>query len=181
MEIIFDSEDKTEAKQYEEIIKDALRLHATLLKKIHVFVNIKEPLFIVHVSWMKKPKIVLKEMATVETHPEGVKIELKEGFRHRASELFEVLRSAYGEEYVEQKEYAIIVKEAKPQDLDLVTDFTDEKTIDTVMDVLTRIVPEGFRVTHILRDHDSLTLVSSENPIKKEWIEKARQIHKSSA
>lgn len=179
MEIIFECEDKTGARLYEEIIKDALRLHATFLKKMYVFVDVKEPLFIIHVSWMKKPKIVLREMATIEANQEGVKIELGEEHKHRVSELFNILKSVYGEEYVDEREYSIIVKDAKPQDLEnFVVDF-DEKTINAIVDMLMRIIPEGFRVVQVLSSQDGLTLISSENPIKTEWVEKANQIASS--
>jgi putative methanogenesis marker protein 17 len=45
-----------------------------------------------------------------------------------------------------------------------------------LMDVILRIVPEGFRVRRYIRKDDIIAVIASEDPIKNEWVEKALRL-----
>ncbi|MCX8176356.1 MAG: methanogenesis marker 17 protein [Candidatus Bathyarchaeota archaeon] len=177
MKIIVECEDIVGAKLYEEIIKEKLRVCRTPFKKIHMFIDVKTPLSITCVSWLEKPSLTLSKMAEIEACPEGAKVVLKEDFKNSVDEIRRFLRVAYGEENIEVRNYSIIVKDAKPQDLEslfIPSSFTED--INAILNFLRRILPEGFRIYRVLRKNDKLALIASEDTIKDEWTKKAEQI-----
>jgi len=178
VEVTIDCEDKVASLLYREIVKDILQSYVLSIDKIHIFVDIKEPIFIILIRWGETAKIEFEENTIVKRHAEGVKVTVRDESSHLAKQILGALKTIYGENAIAKDENEMVIKDAKPQDLKKITISGSENIIKKATDILIRIAPEGFRVAHILSDNDSLTLISSENPIDSKWVEKAKQIQK---
>ncbi len=79
--------------------------------------------------------------------------------------------SAYGRDKVEQSgRTEIMVKGVEPENLSELKIRKERVSIsEKVNELVNRIIPEGFRVRHALRDQNTLTVIAAEDPIKEEW------------
>ncbi|MEM2449798.1 MAG: methanogenesis marker 17 protein, partial [Candidatus Methanomethylicaceae archaeon] len=89
------------------------------------------------------------------------------------SDALRALWSEIGRDRVEQiGRQEILVKNT---DLEILKNLKiRERTIsisDKIIELITRILPEGFRIRHFIKENDVLIVLASEDPIKKDWID----------
>lgn len=188
--IVVESPDIVGAKTTRVLITDTLAdLNlARVFERIKVFVDPVEPVFIfVALLRLVTPPIKLKDFAKVEIGALGkdeVKIELhKEIYTVK---LLNKLWEKYGKEKLEQPDKKIIMINTKQpgKEVDslkeIIIEEPQQEVMDRVIDAIAlRIIPEGFRVRKHELSTSHVVFVASEDPIKPEWLDKAKQMLES--
>jgi putative methanogenesis marker protein 17 len=186
---IVESPDTVGAKTTKILIQDVLADLSLnrVIGRLKVFVDPVEPVFIfAALLRLGTPAIRLKDFAKVDMGALGkdeVRIELqREAFTVK---LLNRLWEKYGKENIGQPDKKIITVRTDPiKEVDVLRDLViDEpraEVLDRLIDaVALRIIPEGFRVRKHELSASHIIFVASEDTLKPEWIEKARQMLES--
>lgn len=183
---IVESPDAVGAKTTKILILDTLA-DLTLnrvIGRLRVFVDPVEPVFIfVALLRLGTPAIKLKDFAKIDMGALGkdeVRIELqREAFTIK---LLNKLWEKYGKENIDQRDKKIIIVKVDPiKELDtlreLVIEEPQQEVLDRLIDaVALRIIPEGFRVRKHELSKSHILFVASEDTLKPEWIQKAKDM-----
>src|SRR3990170_4181402 len=186
---IVESPDTVGAKTTRILIQDSLADLSLnrVLGRLKVFVDPVEPVFIfVALLRLGTPAIRLKDFAKIDMGSLGkdeVRIELqREAFTVK---LLNKLWEKYGKESIEQPDKKIIIVKTDPmKELDvlreLVIEEPQQEVLDRLIDAIAlRIIPEGFRVRKHELSSSHVLFVASEDTLKPEWLEKAKDIIES--
>jgi putative methanogenesis marker protein 17 len=183
---IVESPDAVGAKSTKILIQDTLA-DLTLnrvIGRLRTFVDPVEPVFIfVALLRLGTPAIKLKDFAKIDMGALGkdeVRIELqREAFTIK---LLNKLWQKYGKENIVQPDKKIIIVKVDPlKELDILRDLVIEEPQQEVLDrlidaVALRIIPEGFRVRKHEISKSHILFVASEDTLKSEWIQKAKDM-----
>ncbi len=185
-----ESPDVVGAKTTRTLIADTLAdLNLTrVFEKIKVFVDPVEPVFIfVALLRLATPPVKLKDFAKVELGALGkdeIKIELRKEIY--TVKLLNKLWEKYGKEKLDQPDKKIIMIKVKEPEKEvdslkeIIIEEPQQEVIDRIIDaVALRIIPEGFRVRKHELSTSHVLFVASEDPIKPEWLAKAREMLES--
>lgn len=185
-----ESPDVVGAKTTRTLIADTLAdLNLTrVFEKIKVFVDPVEPVFIfVALLRLATPPVKLKDFAKVELGALGkdeIKIELRKEIY--TVKLLNKLWEKYGKEKLDQPDKKIIMIKVKEPEREvdslkeIIIEEPQQEVIDRIIDaVALRIIPEGFRVRKHELSTSHVLFVASEDPIKPEWLAKAREMLES--
>ena len=184
-----ESPDAVGAKTTKTLIQDVLADLSLnrVIGRLRVFVDPVEPVFIfAALLRLGTPAIRLKDFAKVDMGDLGkdeVKIELlREAFTIK---LLNKLWEKYGKENIVQPDKKIIVVKTDPiKELDVLREIVIEEPQQEVLDrlidaIALRIIPEGFRVRKHELSSSHVLFVASEDTLKPEWLEKAKDIIES--
>ena len=184
-----ESPDAVGAKTTKTLIQDVLADLSLnrVIGRLRVFVDPVEPVFIfAALLRLGTPAIRLKDFAKVDMGALGkdeVKIELlREAFTIK---LLNKLWEKYGKENIVQPDKKIIVVKTDPiKELDVLREIVIEEPQQEVLDrlidaIALRIIPEGFRVRKHELSSSHVLFVASEDTLKPEWLEKAKDIIES--
>lgn len=183
---IVESPDAVGAKATKILVQDTLA-DLTLnrvIGRLRVYVDPVEPVFIfVALLRLGTPAIKLKDFAKIDMGALGkdeVRIDLqREAFTIK---LLNKLWQKYGKDNIEQPDKKIIIVKVDPlKELDIIRDLVIEEPQQEVLDrlidaVALRIIPEGFRVRKHELSTSHILFVASEDTLKPEWIQKARDM-----
>ncbi|MDI9642093.1 MAG: methanogenesis marker 17 protein [Archaeoglobales archaeon] len=176
MRLVVESPDEEGRIAYERTINTVLS-ESTIkgfIKRLKVFADPKEPVFILIIQFARGGGVLkFSEVATLKFVREGA-IVVCENDKFMP-EVLRILWEKFGSEKVEQlSRYEIMVKGEIGEDILNTIIYDPEKELMVgLMDLILRIVPEGFRIRKYIRKEGLMALIASEDPIKNEWVEKA--------
>lgn len=176
MRLVVESPDEEGRIAYERTINTVLT-ESTIrgsIKGVHAYADPKESLFILILHLAKSKGVVrFSEVVTLKYVKEGV-IAVCENDKFMP-EVLRILWEKFGSEKVEQlSRYEIMVRgEIGNEILNAIVYDPEKELMVGLMDVILRIIPEGFRIRRYIRKENFFAVVASEDPIKNEWIEKA--------
>jgi putative methanogenesis marker protein 17 len=144
---------------------------------IYLYLDLEIPLVILKINYKElERKNLLKDLARFEEVANNTKIILKNEID--VTDALRALWSRFGRDKVEQIGRLEIL--ARNIDINEIKEIKiREKEIDIserIIELINRILPEGFRVRHTIKEGDMLIVIASEDPIKEEWIRKAHEI-----
>jgi putative methanogenesis marker protein 17 len=144
---------------------------------IYLYLDLEIPLVILKINYKElERKNLLKDLARFEEVANNTKIILKNEID--VTDALRALWSRFGRDKVEQIGRLEIL--ARNIDINEIKEIRiREKEIDIserIIELINRILPEGFRVRHTIKEGDTLIVIASEDPIKEEWIRKAHEI-----
>jgi putative methanogenesis marker protein 17 len=144
---------------------------------IYLYLDLEIPLVILKINYKElERKNLLKDLARFEEVANNTKIILKNEID--VTDALRALWSRFGRDKVEQIGRLEIL--ARNIDINEIKEIRiREKEIDIserIIELINRILPEGFRVRHTIKEGDMLIVIASEDPIKEEWIRKAHEI-----
>ncbi|MGC8935829.1 MAG: methanogenesis marker 17 protein [Candidatus Methanomethylicaceae archaeon] len=166
------STDEKGGEMYRHIVERSVEDLALGSSVVGVSLMIKPeiPLFIIKVMYKEREvKNKLGDLARIEPRSGNVRVILKDEID--LGDALKSLWSAYGRDKVEQSgRTEIMVKGVEPENLSELKIRKERVSIsEKVNELVNRIIPEGFRVRHALRDQNTLTVIAAEDPIKEEW------------
>lgn len=143
------------------------------IQKIRILIDIKKPLFVVSVDVNPTTlQIKVKDCAYLKEESDGIHIIIHD--ESYSADLLRALWNFLGKDRINQLdrwEVVIpkLIKKGELEEIKIVD--LKEKIIDKVLDAVSRIIPEGFRINSTLSLKDNnLTVIASENPIQEDWI-----------
>jgi len=144
------------------------------IQQMRVLIDIRKPLFAVSVHLgPSAPPIKMKDYAHLEERKDGIHIIIYD--ETYAAELLKVLWDNFGKNNVTQIDRWETVIPPNLITIDKLQNITvadpREKMMEKILDAITRIIPEGFRIEYLLPEASGMTIITSENPIQGDWIE----------
>lgn len=148
------------------------------IKGIRIYMDPREPVFIIVVKFEKAaPPVVMEDFTEYKYDKEKNKEFIRILDETYLPELLEKLWKLEGREKIEQPtRFEIIINEPQADLKGLAVHDPTEKLKRKVYDAIFRIVPEGLRVIQDLSEDNVIAMVCSDEVIKEEWIEKAREV-----
>ncbi|MEG9195358.1 MAG: methanogenesis marker 17 protein [Candidatus Methanoglobus sp.] len=176
MRLAVESPDEEGKMAYERTISTVLAESTIkgLMRSVYAYGDPREPVFILIIQLARGGGVLrFSEVVTMKPARDGVIVVCEND--KLMPEVLRILWEKYGREKVEQlSRYEIMVKDQIGEDVLNEAVYDPEKELMVgLMDVILRIVPEGFRVRRYIRKDDIIAVIASEDPIKNEWVEKA--------
>lgn len=172
--------DETGAEVYDMVVRQILQdLQITrAVKDLRVYVDPREPLFIIVISYEKTaPPIFLEDFTEYEYDKEASEVFLRIKDETYLPELLAKLWELEGRNKVHQtSRYEVIVDDPQVDLKKLVVHNPEEDLRKKIYDALFRIIPEGFRVVEHQSEGNIIALTASDAVIKDEWLEKTTEI-----
>ena len=172
MKIIVSSSDSKGGEMYRHIIErnvEDLALGSSILG-IAVLIKPELPLFVIKVRYREREsKNKLGELARLEHKSGNVRVVLEDEID--LGDALKTLWSTYGRDKVEQSgRTEIVVKGADPDSLRELKIRKERVSVsEKVNELVNRVIPEGFRVRHAMKEGDLLTVIAAEDPIPEDW------------
>ncbi|MEM1670950.1 MAG: methanogenesis marker 17 protein [Archaeoglobaceae archaeon] len=176
MRLVVESPDEEGRIAYERTINTVLS-ESTIrgsIKGVRVYADPKEPVFILILQLAKSSGVIkFSDAVALKFVKDGV-IAVCENDKFMP-EVLRILWEKFGNEKVEQlSRYEIMVKNGISDEILNAIVYDPEKELMAgLMDLILRIIPEGFRIRRYIRKDNLLAVIASEDPIKSDWIEKA--------
>jgi putative methanogenesis marker protein 17 len=168
------------AEVYELIIKQVtrdLQINRSI-KDMRVFVDPRGPLFIIAIMIQKTPKpILIEDFATYTYNPEEDITTIRIGDENYLPNLLKKLWEIEGREKIQQpSRFEIIIEKPVAEIKELVVYDHAENLRRKIYDAIFRILPEGFSVIKDLSQGDIVAMVSTDELLTEEWIQKGREM-----
>ncbi len=185
---IVESTVQDEGDAYKSIVADIITelVLGGSIGRIKVVIRPEDSLFQMAVILRgSQPAVKVSDMAEVEiSNPIKKEITVSIEQEKYLPELLEKLWARYGRTKVYQPERRTLVMSA--EDLDAEVEFLKnmviadpQKTLQSrLVEMAIRATPEGFRVRYHSMDNNVFVFAASEDILKPEWIEEARQMAK---
>lgn len=147
------------------------------IRQMRVLIDIRKPIFAVSVRiGPPAPPIVLKDYAGLEKSADGIHVVIHD--ETYATDLLKVLWDRFGKDKIKQIdrwETVIPPNLTTPDELqEVIVAEPGEKMMENLMDAITRVIPEGFRIGFLEHEENGVTIVASENPVQADWIQMVR-------
>ncbi|MCP8311384.1 MAG: methanogenesis marker 17 protein [Candidatus Methylarchaceae archaeon HK02M1] len=178
--ITIESDDKEGESTYRKIILDVLsELHIRFIKHLYVKINIKEGYFIISTTIKKDIKPLKLSDLSLEPVGEGTKITIDSMQERFLPAVLKILTSSVGKEKILQpSRYMIIVKDVNISEIKDLVIFDYATYAETIItEMIFWIAPEQFKITHVLKDEEKITILFSEYDLKESWLEEMKKIH----
>ncbi|MCS7097953.1 MAG: methanogenesis marker 17 protein [Candidatus Methanomethyliaceae archaeon] len=174
-----DSSDKKGGERYRHLIERAVEDLALggSIKWLYAYIRPEIPLFIISISYREfERKNVLKDLAKFEVRSDSIKISLDNELD--LADALRALWSELGRDKIEQIGRNDIL--VKGVDLEYLKEIKiREKAIsvtEKITELISRILPEGFKIRRSMKRDEIIIIIASEDPIKEEWIKKAMEM-----
>lgn len=150
------------------------------VKDIQIYVDPREPVFIIVVQYEKtSPPVVMEDFAEYEYDAEANEAFIKIKDENYLPELLKKLWEIEGRNKIHQpSRFEVIVDDPQIKLEGLVVHNPEEDLKKKVYDAIFRIIPEGFRVVDHYSQGNIIALTCSDEYIKEEYLKKTRQIIK---
>ncbi|MCX8169624.1 MAG: methanogenesis marker 17 protein, partial [Candidatus Methanomethyliaceae archaeon] len=147
------------------------------IKWLYAYIRPEIPLFIISISYREfERKNVLKDLAKFEVRSDSIKISLDNELD--LADALRALWSELGRDKIEQIGRNDIL--VKGVDLEYLKEIKiREKAIsvtEKITELISRILPEGFKIRRSMKRDEIIIIIASEDPIKEEWIKKAMEM-----
>ncbi|MCS7103709.1 MAG: methanogenesis marker 17 protein, partial [Candidatus Korarchaeum sp.] len=144
---------------------------------IHISIDPSEPLFILLIKYIEPRRIVkFSDVAMVKDTKDG-KVVSCENDKYFPG-LMRVLWEKFGRDSIEQlSRYEVMVRGELDSDvLESVVYDPMEDLMKGLVDVIFRIIPEGFRIRKYIWGEGKVVVIASEDTIMDEFVERAKSI-----
>lgn len=172
--------DEKGAEVYDMVVRQIIQdLQITrAVKDLRVYVDPREPLFIIVISYEKTAPVVrLTDFAEYEYNRQAHEVFLRIKDETYLPELISKLWELEGRNKVHQtSRYEVIIDDPKTDIQNLVVHNPEEDLRKKIYDALFRIIPEGFRVVDHYSEGNIIALTASDETIKDEWLRKTQEI-----
>lgn len=180
--MIVECYDKKGAEVYEMIVKQILQevqIYRSI-KDVRVFVDPREPVFIIVIEVEKAASpVVLEDFAEYKYDKKENKVLIRIRDETYLPELLKKLWTIEEREKIQQPDRFEIVIENPTVKLEgLVVHDPSETLKRKVYDAIFRIIPEGFRVINDSSEGDIIAMTCSDDVIKNEWTLKCEKMIK---
>lgn len=179
MKIVVVSSDTMGGEIYRHIIErnvEDLALGSSVIG-IAVLIKPELPLFVMKVRYKEhESKNKLGELARIEPRAGSARVILEDEID--LGDALRTLWSTYGRDMVEQSgRTEILVRGAEPESLKELKIRKERVSVsEKVNELVNRVIPEGFRVRHMIREGDLLMVMAAEDPIKDDWKKMAADL-----
>jgi hypothetical protein len=121
----------------------------------------------------------LRRYAKIERVNGGVMVRINEVDESRISAIVNMLVKYFGEGAIKAEgRLDIAVADSDANHIsEMAVPEENEVLIDNTFQVLTFMMPEGFRISRILRRPSKITMIWSQNPPEASWVEKMQELH----
>jgi putative methanogenesis marker protein 17 len=174
--------DETGAEVYDMVVRQILQdLQITrAVKDLRVYVDPREPVFIIVVSYEKTtPPVRLLDFAEYEKNRQANEVFLKIKDETYLPELLATLWETEGRNKVHQSSrYEVIVDDPRTDIQNMVVHNPEEDLRKKIYDAMFRIIPEGLRVVDHYSEGNIIALTASDETIKDEWLAKTQEVIK---
>ncbi|MGM0771170.1 MAG: methanogenesis marker 17 protein [Halobacteriota archaeon] len=180
---IVETTEPSEAKAYENILKDVISELAFVrtIGRIKVRIRPEDSLFMMAIVLRSGlPPVKAKEISSTEIDRPGSKVLITVTDEKTIPEFLEKLWEQFGRQNVIQPQRNMIevisddLKAAEGSIADLVVDDPERLLRERLADMAIRATPEGFRIRYHSIDNGRFIFVASEDTMKQEWIDEAR-------
>jgi putative methanogenesis marker protein 17 len=180
--MIIECYDEKGAEVYEMVVKSILQdvMVTRAIKDIRVFVDPREPVFIIIVRFeTSAPLIVLEDFAEYTFDKEKNRVIIRIKDETYLPELLQRLWEVEGREKIFQPtRFEVIIENPQVEIKGMVVHDPTEDLKKKIYDAIFRIIPEGFRVIKHYSKGDVIAMTCSDDTIKDEWIEKCKKMLK---
>jgi len=175
-----ESYDEEGAEVYDMIVRHILQevQVSRAIKDLQVYVDPREPVFIIVVQFEKTaPPVVLEDFAEYEYNPEANEVFIRIKNENYLPQLLNKLWEIEGRNKVHQpSRFEVIVDDPHNQLEGMIVQNPEEDLKKKIYDAIFRIIPEGLRVIEHYSKGNIIAMTCSDEVIKDEWIEKMMAI-----
>lgn len=172
--------DENGQEVYEMIVRHILQEVQIVraVKDVRVYVDPREPVFIIAVEYLKTaPPVVLEDFAEYKYDKEANEVFITIKDENYLPELLKVLWQLEGRNKIHQpSRYNVIIDDPQIQLEGLVVHDPESDLKKRIYDAIFRIIPEGFRVVEHYSEGNIIALTCSDEFIKQEYVEKTMEI-----
>lgn len=178
--MLVDCYDPKGAEVYELIVKQVmhdLQINRSI-KDMRVFVDPRDPVFIMAVLVDKTSKnVLIEDFANYKYDSEVDQTSIRIRDETYLPNLLKKLWEIEGREKIHQpSRFEIIIENPTTELKELVVYNPAESLKRKVYDAIFRILPEGFRVIKDLSEGNIVAMVCTDELLREEWIEKCRRM-----
>ncbi|MCE5213520.1 MAG: methanogenesis marker 17 protein [Methanobacterium sp.] len=170
--------DKTGAEVYDMVVRQIIQdLQITrAIKDLRVYVDPREPVFIIVIIYEKTAPIVkIGDFTELDKEADELFIRIKD--ETYLPDLLALLWELEGRNNVHQSSrYEIIVDDPHHDIKNMIIHDPEEELRKKIYDALFRIIPEGLRVVEHYSEGNIIALTASDETIKDEWLAKTNEI-----
>jgi len=171
------------AEVYEMIIRQILQdvQIRRAIKDMKVFVDPREPVFIIAVKYEKAtPPVTIDDFTEYKYDENENMTYIRVKDETYLPELFQKLWETEGREKIHQPgRFEVIINDPKTELKGMTIHDPKEDLKKKIYDAIFRIIPEGFKVIRHHSVEDIIAMVCSDEIIKEEWIKKEEEMIKS--
>lgn len=170
------------AAVYELIIKQVthdLQINRSI-KDMRVFIDPREPVFIIAVMVAKTTQpVLIEDLATYSYEAEEDKTTIRIKDENYLPPLLKKLWESEGREKIQQpSRFEIIIENPSTDIKGMVVVDPVENLKRKIYDAIFRILPEGFRVIKDLSEDNIVAMACTDELLREEWIDKCREMIK---
>lgn len=172
--------DETGAEVYDMVVRQILQdlQIVRAIKDLRVYIDPREPLFIIGVIYEKAaPPVFLEDITEYEYNKEANEVFLRIKDETYLPELLAKLWELEGRNKIHQtSRYEVIVDDPQIDLKKLVIHNPEEDLRKKIYDALFRIIPEGLRVVEHYSEGNIIALTASDETIRDEWLQKTVEL-----
>lgn len=148
------------------------------VKDVRVYVDPREPVFIIAVQYLKTaPPVVMEDLAEYKYDKEANELFITIKDENYLPELLKKLWELEGRNKIHQpSRFEVIIDDPQIELEGLVVHDPEEDLKKKIYDAIFRIIPEGFRVVDHYSEGNIIALTCSDEYIKEEYLEKTKEI-----
>jgi putative methanogenesis marker protein 17 len=172
--------DEKGAEVYDMVVRQILQdvQVSRSIKDLRVFVDPREPVFIIVVRFEKAASpVVLEDFAEYHHDKEANETFIKIKDENYLPDFLSKLWELEGRNKIHQtSRFEVIIDDPKVDLKGLVIEDPEEDLKKKIYDAIFRIIPEGFRVVEHYSKGDIIAMTCSDETIKEEWIQKTQEM-----
>lgn len=172
--------DESGQEVYDMILKQILQdvQIGRAVKDVRIYIDPREPVFIIALQYLKTaPPVLLEDFTEYEHDPEANETFIRIKDEKYLPELLKKLWEIEGRNKIHQpSRFEVIIDDPQVELEGLVVHDPEEDLKKKIYDAIFRIIPEGFRVVEHYSKGNLIVLTCSDEYIKEEYLEKAREI-----
>jgi putative methanogenesis marker protein 17 len=176
-----ESDDQGINQKYGHLVEETLSESGIRsIEEVRIVAMMKEGFFIISASLRPlPPPLMLASVGRLEQKASGILLIIDPPSEPLIPLVLTSLKEKFGPDRI-----VVISRfeiEIESNDIDGVSSIViknyEGSTFDNALPILLLLIPEGFRITRIMRNEQAITILSSEHPLQKPWIERMERIH----
>lgn len=178
--MIVECYDEKGQEVYDMVVKQILQDLQIVrsIKDLRVYVDPREPVFIIAVQYEKtSPPVLLEDFAEYEYEKDANEVFIRIKDEKFLPDLMRKLWELEGRNKIHQpSRFEIILDDPQVKLEGLVVHDPEEDLRKKVYDAIFRIIPEGFRVVKHFSEDNIIAMTCTDELIKDKWLDKTREI-----
>lgn len=176
------SDDAGMRTKYVELAKSILsETGSRSIRNLVMIAMMKEGYFMISADLKSTTSpLKLTECGDLERADGRIVLHLNPSMEPRLPEVLDLLANTYGKERVKAlSRYDISIEGTTIEEMEALNiDTHQNEMASNAFAVIMYLLPEGFRIMKTLRSRSKLTILCSQQSLKKDWIEKMGELHK---